>query len=646
MERFIWKPNKEYVEKSNMKKFMNEYGIKNFEELHKRSVEDIEWFSEAVVKTLQIYFRSPYREVLEVKRGIEWPEWFVEGKLNIVESCLDQKIKSNKRDKIALIFENEKGEVKKYTYNELLLEVNKFANVLKGLGIKRGDRVGLFMPMIPEVVIALLAIIRVGAILIPLFSGYGPKAIENRLQDSEAKILITVDGFFRKGKIVPTKRTADEAVIEAPSVEKIIIRRRAGIDIERDPSRDVFWEEAMEGMKDEFEPEIMESNDPFMIIYTSGTTGRPKGALHTHTGFPIKSALDMYFGLDLKSTDLLFWVTDMGWMMGPWEVLGSMILGSTMFIYEGAIDFPGPERLFEMIDKHRITVLGVSPTLVRSLMRYGDRILKNVSLSSLRILGSTGEPWNPEPWIWFFEKVGKSRCPIINYSGGTEISGGILMGNVLTPLKPCAFSGPVPGMDADVFDEEGNPVRGEVGELVVKKPWVGMTKGFWRDPERYINTYWSRWKGVWVHGDFAKIDEDNLWYILGRSDDTIKVAGKRIGPAEIESILVDHPAVVEAACIGVPDPLKGEEIVAFVVLGSNYIPDPSLQEELISHVIQNAGKALRPKEVKFVKDLPKTRNAKVMRRVIKKIYLGEDPGDLSALENPQSVDEIRRIRKS
>jgi acetyl-CoA synthetase len=644
MDKFVWRPSDEYVENSNIYKFIRDIGLKSFEELHRRSVEDIEWFSETMIKRLGIFFRKPYKEVLDLKRGVEWPIWFSEGELNIVETCLDKKVESGFSNNIALIYEGEGGELRKYTYYELLLEVNRFANLLKKLGIQRGDRVGLFMPMIPEVVISFLAIIRTGAILIPLFSGFGPEAVSSRLRDAEAKILITVDGFLRRGKIVPTMEIVDEALRKVPSVEWVIVKRRTGIKFNIDTERDIIWEDAIEKMEVDFEPEILESNDPFMIIYTSGTTGKPKGALHTHTGFPVKSAIDMYLGLDLKSSDTLFWVTDMGWMMGPWEVLGSLILGATMFIYDGALDFPGPERLFEMIDRHRITVLGVSPTLVRSLMRYGDKILKRASLSSLRILGSTGEPWNPEPWLWFFEKVGKTRCPIINYSGGTEVSGGILMGNVLVPLKPCAFSGPVPGMDADVFDENGKPVRGEVGELVVKKPWVGMTKGFWRDPERYIETYWSRWKGIWVHGDFAKIDEDNLWYILGRSDDTIKVAGKRIGPAEIESILVDHPAVVEAACIGIPDPLKGEEVVAFVVLKPEFAGGPALESELIDHVARNAGKALKPKEVKFVRDLPKTRNAKVMRRVIKRVYLGEDPGDLSALENPDSIEEIKKLR--
>ena len=393
------------------------------------------------------------------------------------------------------------------------------------------------------------------------------------------------------------------------------------------------------------ETERTDAEDPFMIVYTSGTTGRPKGAVHSHGVNPVKAAQDLAFGFDLKEPDTLYWVTDMGWMMGPWEVLGSTTLGATMLLYDGALDYPGPDRLWSLVERHGVTVLGVSPTLVRLLMRHGDQPVTQHDVSSLRILGSTGEPWNPDPWMWFFETVGKGQLPIINYSGGTETSGGILMGNLLTPMKPCAFSGPAPGMAADVVDDQCNPVRGRVGELVLREPWMGMTRGFWKDPERYLQTYWSRFPDVWVHGDWAAIDEDGLWYILGRSDDTIKVAGKRIGPAEIESVLVGHPAVSEAAAIGIPDELKGEMLVCFCVLKPGTDASDALSRELREWVAQSLGKAMRPELVRFVRDLPKTRNAKVMRRVIRAAYLRRDPGDLSALENPQAVEEIRELAK-
>jgi acetyl-CoA synthetase len=380
-----------------------------------------------------------------------------------------------------------------------------------------------------------------------------------------------------------------------------------------------------------------------MLIYTSGTTGRPKGAVHTHCGFPLKAAMDMALGLDLRQEDVLYWMTDMGWMMGPWEVFGTLILGSTMLFYDGAPDYPDVDRLWSLVERHKITALGVSPTLIRSLMQHGDEPVQRHDLSSLRLLASTGEPWNPEPWLWLFHTVGGSRCPIINYSGGTEISGGIVMGNVMLPLKPCAFSGPNVGMAADVVDEAGNSVRGQVGELVVREPWIGMTRGFWRDPERYVETYWSRWPDVWLHGDWAAVDADGLWYILGRSDDTIKVAGKRLGPAEVETVLVHHPAVVEAGAIGVPDEIKGQALVVFCVLAPGVQPGDALASELRSRIIGELGKPLAPKAVYFVPDLPKTRNAKVMRRVLRAAYLGEPAGDLSALVNPEVVAQIRAV---
>jgi acetyl-CoA synthetase len=408
---------------------------------------------------------------------------------------------------------------------------------------------------------------------------------------------------------------------------------------------DRSWADLMGSRRAEIPAERTSAEDPLMLIYTSGTTGRPKGAVHTHCGFPIKAAQDMAHCFDVHAGDTMYWVSDMGWMMGPWEVFGMTLLGGTVVLYDGAPDYPGPDRLWSLVARHRVNVLGVSPTLIRSLMRHGEEPVRRHDLSSLRILGSTGEPWNPEPWRWLFEVAGGARLPIINYSGGTEVSGGLVAGNVLTPLKPAAFAGPPPGIAADVVDDQGRPVRNRVGELVVRAPWLGMTKGFWKDPDRYIQTYWSRFPDVWVHGDWAAIDEDGLWYILGRSDDTIKIAGKRLGPAEVESVLVEHPAVVEAAAIGVPDELKGQSLVCFCVLRAGHDPGPALSDELKALVASRLGKPLRPEAVRFVADLPKTRNAKVMRRVIRAAYLGEPAGDLTSLENPQAVAEIERVRR-
>ena len=638
----LWRPTPQYLERSRLKHFMARHGIATLDELLRRSTTDLDWFWNAVVEDLGIEFYQPYAKILDTSRGIEWARWCVGGKMNIVHNCLDKWIGTPVENRAAIRWEGEDGSTRVLTYGDLYRQVNRFANGLRDLGVAKGDVVGLYMPMVPEIAVALFAIVKTGAIVLPLFSGYGADALSTRLGDAAAKAIVTCDGYYRRGQAVHMKSVADVAIARVPSIRKSIVVRRLGEKNPQVPGRDHWWHEIIERQPQRAETERTDAEDPLMLIYTSGTTGRPKGALHTHCGFPIKAAQDMAHGLDLNESDTIYWVTDMGWMMGPWEVFGSTLLGATMLFYDGALDYPGPDRLWSLAEHHAVTVLGVSPTLVRTLMRHGDEPLESHDLSSLRILGSTGEPWNPEPWRWFFEKAGKKRLPIINYSGGTEVSGGILMGNVLTPIKPCSFAGPVPGMAADVVDDQGRPLRNQVGELVVRQPWIGMTRGFWQDPERYIQTYWSRFPNVWVHGDWAAIDQDGLWYILGRSDDTIKVAGKRVGPAEIESVLVDHPAVSEAAAIGVADPLRGEAIVCFCVLKSGHEASASLAEELKEKVALSLGKPLKPGAVKFVADLPKTRNAKVMRRVIRAAYMNQDCGDLSALENPEAVEEVRK----
>ena len=638
----LWRPTPEQLERSRLKHFMARHGVATLDELLRRSTTDLDWFWNAVMEDLGIEFYQPYAKILDTSRGIEWARWCVGGKMNIVHNCLDKWIGTPVENRVAIRWEGEDGSTRVLTYGDLYRQVNRFANGLSELGVAKGDVVGLYMPMVPEIAIALFAIAKTGAVVLPLFSGYGADALGTRLGDAEAKAIVTCDGYYRRGQVVHMKPVADAAIARIPSIRKSVIVRRLGENYPQVPGRDHWWHEIIERQPQRAETERTDAEDPLMLIYTSGTTGRPKGALHTHCGFPIKAAQDMAHGLDLNEADTIYWVTDMGWMMGPWEVFGSTLLGATMLFYDGALDYPGPDRLWSLVEHHAVTVLGVSPTLVRTLMRHGDEPLESHDLSSLRILGSTGEPWNPEPWRWFFEKAGKKRLPIINYSGGTEVSGGILMGNVLTPIKPCSFAGPVPGMAADVVDDQGRPLRNQVGELVVRQPWIGMTRGFWQDPERYMQTYWSRFPNVWVHGDWAAIDQDGLWYIVGRSDDTIKVAGKRVGPAEIESVLVDHPAVSEAAAIGVADPLRGEAIVCFCVLKSGHEASPSLAEELKEKVALSLGKPLKPGAVKFVADLPKTRNAKVMRRVIRAAYMNQDCGDLSALENPEAVEEVRK----
>jgi acetyl-CoA synthetase len=566
--------------------------------------------------------------------------------MNIVHNCLDKYMGTPTEEQTALIWEGEAGQTLSLTYGELYRQVNQAANALRSLGLGKGDAIGVYMPMTPEIAVALLAIAKIGGILLPLFSGYGAGAVAERLADAGAKAMFTADGFFRRGNPVPMKPIANEAAERVPALKHMIVLKRTGLQVAMTPGRDHWWQDLIPQQPQDSPTERTSAEDVLMVIYTSGTTGRPKGAVHTHCGFPVKAAQDMAFGHDLHPGEVIYWMTDMGWMMGPWLTFGALLLGGTFLIFDGAPDYPGPDRLWAMVERHRINILGVSPTLVRSLIRHGEEHFLKHDRSPVRFFASTGEPWNPDPWMWLFERVGEGKRPIINYSGGTEISGGIVCGNPILPLKPCAFSGPCPGIAADVFDEQGQPVRGQVGELVIKAPWIGMTRGFWKDPQRYEDTYWSRWPGVWTHGDFAAIDQDGMWYILGRSDDTIKVAGKRLGPAEVESIVVEHPNVIEAAAIGVPDEIKGSEVVVFCVLVKGCQQDcDELRQELQERLVDALGKPLAPREILFVSDLPKTRNAKVMRRMIRAAYLGQDPGDTSSLVNPEAVDEIRRVRR-
>ena len=638
----VLRPTPETIQRSNLKKFMDQHGVKNFDELMSRSTSDVAWFTEAVLKFLDIKFQKSYTQVVDLSKGIAFPQWCVGGQLNIAHNCVDKHFYSAAQKRAAIIYESEEGNVRRLTYGQLYEEVNRCANMLRAHGFKKGDSIGLFMPMIPEIVIALLAIVKIGGIVLPLFSGFGAAAIVSRLNDAGAKGLVTADGVFRRGQLVPMKPVADEAAAQIPSLKEMFVVKRAGNEVKMHAGRDNWWHDEMSQQSSFAELEPTSAEDPLMIIYTSGTTGKPKGAVHTHCGFPVKGAQDMAFGTDVQVGDTLYWMTDMGWMMGPWQVFGVTLIGATMFLYDGAPDFPNPDRLWKMTATHGVTVLGVSPTLIRALIKFGDDIVRQHDLTRLRAFASTGEPWNPDPWMWLFKVVGKEKIPIINYSGGTEISGGIVMGNPITPLKPCAFSAPCPGIAADVFDENGKPIRNAVGELVIKAPWIGMTRGFWKDAERYKQTYWSRWENIWVHGDWAAIDNDGLWYILGRSDDTIKIAGKRVGPAEVESVLVNHPAVAEAAAIAVPDEVKGNEIVCFCVLKPKHEASDGLRKALKDKVADEMGKPMKPKEIKFVRDLPKTRNAKVMRRIIRAAYLNQELGDTSSLENPTAVEEIKK----
>jgi acetyl-CoA synthetase len=638
----IWRPDPETASRTRIARFIAAHGLAGLEDLQRRSVTDPEWYWDAVCRDIGWLWYTPHRRVLDASAGIQWPRWFVGARTNLAANCVDRHLAGPRRDQPAIISEAEDGEARTLTYAGLGREVSRLANALRRLGVGQGDAVGVFLPMSQEAAIAILAVSRIGAIYAPCFSGFGAQAVATRLQGCDAKVLITADAFARRGNVIPMKHTADEAVAACPTVRHVIVYRRTGASVGWTPGRDVWWHEAVAAESAECEAARVEADHPALIIYTSGTTGRPKGTVLTHGGFGIKNAHDWAYLFDVSEDSRMFWVTDLGWLMGPMLITGTLVLGATVVLFEGTPDYPKPDRLWALCERHRVTHLGISPTAVRGLMPYGADWVRAHDLSAIRIIGTTGEPWNPEPYRWLFDNVGGGRVPIINYTGGTEISGGILGCFPIAPIKPCGFTGPIPGMAAEVYGEDGRPVRGEVGELVITRPWPGMTAGFWQDRERYLETYWSRWPDVWVHGDWAWIDEDGFWFIQGRSDDTLKIAGKRVGPAEVESVLVGHPAVNEAAAIGVPHPVKGEAVVCFAVLRPGIAASEALREELVERVSQAMGKAIKPDRVHFVAELPKTRSAKIMRRVIRAIHLGKDPGDLSSLDNPGGIEAIKR----
>lgn len=636
-----WSPSDRYLNRSRLKAFAQRNGHADYDSLYRWSINDLDGFWRAVDADLGLVWSQPYTKVLDVGEGIAWTKWWIDGRLNYVETALGR----GRDEQLAIISEGEEGTVRRVSYGELAELVTHFASGLRATGVKRGDRIAIFMPLTVECVVAVLAIGALGAVYIPIFSGYGVEAIATRLRDSEATMLICADGFYRRGRVVQMKEIADAAVATAPSVRRVVVANRVGADRPLG-ERDIAWSEVVERGSEPLVPVQTEAEDPFMLIYTSGTTGEPKGAVHVHGGFPVKAAQDLAHCFDLQSGDVLFWNTDIGWMMGPWLIAGGLMLGATLVLYDGTPDYPESDRIWAMVEQHRVTHLGISPTAIRGLMRAGEGPVRRHDRSSLFVLGSTGEPWNDEAWWWYFREVGESRCPIINYSGGTETSGGILGCTTWTAVQPSSFSGPIPGMAADVIDDAGRSVRGGVGELAIRRPWPGMTRGFWRNRERYLETYWGALPNVWVHGDWARVDSDGFWYIQGRSDDTLKIAGKRVGPAEIESAAVAHDAVTEAAAIGVPDELKGEGIVVFAVPAPGVAPTAALEASVADLVAEHLGKPLRPAAVRFVARLPKTRNGKIMRRVIRGAYLGiSDLGDLTALEDPGAIEDVRASRE-
>jgi acetyl-CoA synthetase len=639
MRELAWEPTPEYVERANVSRLMRAHGVGSIGELRRRSVEDVAWYWDAAVRDLGIEFATPYDRVLDTSKGIPWAKWFIGGRINLTAACVDRWTDTDAAGRTALIGESETGAATALTFAELRARVDELAAALREAGVGKGDSVAVYMPMVPEAVIAAYAVAKLGAIYLPIFSGFAPSAVASRLEDAGAKVLFTADGTWRRGQQVLMKQSADEAVAECPSVERVVVLQNLGVEVPMTEGRDVAWAELVSPHRGaRIEPEDTDAEDPFMIAYTSGTTGRPKGSVHVHGGFLVKIASECAYQTDIHPGEVFYWFTDMGWIMGPLAMVGSHANGAAMVMYEGAPDHPDPSRLWASVERHGVTMLGVSPTLIRALKPHGDDWPERHDLSSLRILGSTGEPWNPEPYQWLRRVAGGGRVPIINLSGGTEVGACFLSPFPVEPIKVCSLGGPSLGMDVDVFDAEGHSVRGQVGELVCRQPWPGMTRGIWRDPDRYIETYWSTYEDVWRHGDWARIDEDGQWFLLGRSDDTINVAGKRLGPAEVESVLVGHPAVTESAVVGVPDATKGEAVWCFVVAPH---ADASLAGELADLVAEELGRPFKPSRVVLVDALPKTRSAKILRRAVRAVAVGEDPGDLSSAENPQSLEAIR-----
>jgi acetyl-CoA synthetase len=628
MSEFVWHPTPEIVERAQLTKFLRATSSRDFTELHQRTIRDVPWFTEQVLRFLDIRFDEPYTSVLDVSCGPEWPRWCLNGKLNITECCLN-----HNSSRPAVVWEGEEGSARQLTFGELRNQVELLAAGLRALGIYKGDTVGIYMPMVPETIVALLALGRIGAIAIPLFSGYGPSAIETRLENTGAKALITSESFQRGGKRIEMLQTAKSAVARCPAVKALItVTAENGTD-----TGTISWNRLLEFGKADYERTAAE--DPLIIIFSSGTTGEPKGIVHTHCSFPIKAAQDLAFQMDVAPGDRVSWVTDLGWMMGPWLIYGALIRGATVVLYDGAPDYPRPDRLWSFSARHRVNVLGISPSLIRKLIEHGKAQIRGFDLSALRSFASSGEPWDPASWWWLFEQAGRKRIPIINYSGGTEISGGILSNHPLAPIKPCGFAAPCLGIDADVVDDSGKTIDSGVGELAIRCPWIGQARGFWNDADRYLKTYWERVPGLWIHGDWVERDGDGHWFILGRSDDTLKVGGKRLGPAEVESILASYPGVIEAAVIGIPDEKKGTAIVGLCVARETR----GLADQLRNHVANELGKPLKPERIHFVTALPKTRNGKIVRRAIRAAYLHQDPGDLTALENPAIMDQIRQL---
>jgi acetyl-CoA synthetase len=607
--------------------------IKNYEEVYSRAMQDLEAFWAERAEELE-WFRKWDRVLDDSNKPFY--KWFVGGKINICYNAVDRHMKTWRKNKVALYWEAENGERRVLSYYDLYREVNRFANVLKALGVRKGDRVTIYMPRIPELPIAMLACARIGAIHSVVFAGFSVEALHTRIEDSKSRLVITADGGYLNGRIVETKRTVDEAVRRAPSVEHVLVVRRTRHEVPMEPGRDYFYDELarLPFAQGECPVEETDAEDPLYILYTSGTTGAPKGQVHVHGGYAVYIHTTMKWVFDIKDEDIWWCTADPGWVTGhSYIVYAPLMLGATSVMYEGAPTYPYPDRWWSIVEKYGVTVLYTTPTAIRGLMRFGDEWPNRRNLSSLRLLGTVGEPINPEAWRWYYRVIGKGRCPIMDTWWMTETGGFMITPMPCVPLKPGSATLPFPGIRAEVVDENGNPCPpGVEGYLVIQNPWPGMSRTLYGDPDRYVKTYWSKYPGWFFTGDSARRDEDGYFYIIGRVDDVLKVSGYRLGTAEIESALVAHPAVAEAAAIGLPHEVKGEGIHCYVILKAGYTPSEALAEELRQHVAQLIGPIARPEAIHFVDKLPKTRSGKIMRRVLRARALGLPEGDLSTLE--------------
>ena len=624
VEQAVYPPSPEVIESAY---------IKDWDTLAKEANGDLVGFWEDRAKELEWY--QPWQKVLDDSNK-PFYKWYVGAKVNIVHNCLDRHVKTHRKNKLALMWEGEDGEVRTFSYFALNREVNKFANVLKSMGVQKGDRVTIYMGRVPEQVVAMLACAKVGAIHSVVYGGFSVEALAERIEDSASKVAITCDGGYMREKIVQLKEIMDEALNRCGTVEHVIVVRRTGHEVNMESGRDMWYDElmALPIASTSCETEVMDAEDPLYILYTSGTTGKPKAILHTHGGYMVGVYTTLKYVFDLKDDDRWWCAADPGWVTGhSYIVYGPLLLGATGFMYEGAPTYPYPDRWWRMIANYGITVLYTAPTAIRGLMRFGEAWANRHDLSSLRLLGSVGEPINPEAWRWYYRVIGNERCPIMDTWWQTETGMFMITPLPCVSLKPGSGTRPFPGIQAEVVDDDGKPVaQGEEGYLVIKTPWPAMLRTIYNDPDTYIDQYWSRFPGVYMTGDSARMDEDGYFWIIGRVDNVLKVSGYRLGTAEIESALVSHPAVAEAAAIGLPHEIKGNAIYTYVMLRQGYESSEALAEELRQHVGHEVGPIARPEEVNIVASLPKTRSGKIMRRVLKARAQGLPEGDLSTLE--------------